>query len=972
MLNEKFSEVVADVIGFVNEDLHGTNSNTSFTQRVSQLRKSVESSYADLEQDKTAVKHVRKAIKELLNSGRAHQQCEADLSSLLDNLSNNALKGGLGAVGAALSKFSVAFSEVNALLGNLMQSLSAVMYNPLDSFVNTELKVDLRKGVDKALKDYETRVEKSRKERLQSARDSRLEVLPVEASDGSDRERHLLQLQLCEFLITAADVKSKKQSGLVQYLSDYCACQLTYFKESLRVLQQLHCEMRGLAESLDAARCEHEGERRSLVKLRDELRNMLASERDNGSGSSVAYSLHQSQGNRAHGTAKQGYLLKRSGSKVKKVWQKRRAAVTNGCFLLYHADDSLAPVSLPLLTCQVRPASNDRRGHGRGSFSLVSNNRTYSFQCDSLSDAEHWVSVLSNAKADAFQAAMGGSGGGDVAAGCYSPGATVSPMPAVDSMRADLLQQVRSLPGNQICADCNTADPEWISTNLGILICLECCGIHRDLGVHVSRTQSLLMDDLTPAQLLTSRCVGNAVFNEVFEAVLPDGVKPGSSAGWTKADLQQQMNQRKSFIRSKYRERSFVCRTVAPDADPAERARSLARDLSSAVRHRRMPLLLQAFAEGCDLMTQQHQVASGTAEDDSSESMIDGETSLHALLRESPADLMDDEAEADADGDSLRRLAVLEFTLQNSPLSAQCRATRAGRETLVHYCVRYNQPDCLRICLRAPGLAAAAAASAVNSDGLTAIDLCARLGDRDSCAAIIRAVEGGNLAVLDNPGAFHCSRQLAGDGAGPPLSREASYPDLSLCSEDTSAILQSGGSVAVSRDDSLSRRSSGDSSGAAAAASAAAAAAAVASRQSLTPKKSRAPELPPAPPLPPTPPLRPPPPSVPAGQRRPSSSYDSVQIVIDAAAESFLASSDQPEPPQTPPLPPPPPIPPLPAPKTKPKPLPKPKPRLARASMPPMQLQSLAAAASVATDSALKSTGPIETAATDSAKQADP
>uniref|UniRef100_A0A1I8HRU4 Myosin motor domain-containing protein n=1 Tax=Macrostomum lignano TaxID=282301 RepID=A0A1I8HRU4_9PLAT len=34
MLNEKFSEVVADVIGFVNEDLHGTNSNTSFTQRV--------------------------------------------------------------------------------------------------------------------------------------------------------------------------------------------------------------------------------------------------------------------------------------------------------------------------------------------------------------------------------------------------------------------------------------------------------------------------------------------------------------------------------------------------------------------------------------------------------------------------------------------------------------------------------------------------------------------------------------------------------------------------------------------------------------------------------------------------------------------------------------------------------------------------------------------------------------------------
>lgn len=47
-----------------------------------------------------------------------------------------------------------------------------------------------------------------------------------------------------------------------------------------------------------------------------------------------------------------------------------------------------------------------------------------------------------------------------------------------------------------------TTDPEWVSVNLGVLICLECCGTHRELGVQYSRTQSLLMDDLCAAQLL--------------------------------------------------------------------------------------------------------------------------------------------------------------------------------------------------------------------------------------------------------------------------------------------------------------------------------------------------------------------------------------------------------------------------------------------------------------------------------------
>lgn len=47
-------------------------------------------------------------------------------------------------------------------------------------------------------------------------------------------------------------------------------------------------------------------------------------------------------------------------------------------------------------------------------------------------------------------------------------------------------------------------DPEWLVTNLGILTCIECCGIHRELGVHISKTQSIKIDRLSTSQLIVS------------------------------------------------------------------------------------------------------------------------------------------------------------------------------------------------------------------------------------------------------------------------------------------------------------------------------------------------------------------------------------------------------------------------------------------------------------------------------------
>jgi Arf-GAP/coiled-coil/ANK repeat/PH domain-containing protein len=51
------------------------------------------------------------------------------------------------------------------------------------------------------------------------------------------------------------------------------------------------------------------------------------------------------------------------------------------------------------------------------------------------------------------------------------------------------LDILRCVPGNDVCADCGAVEPDWASLNLGILLCIECSGVHRNLGVQISKVR---------------------------------------------------------------------------------------------------------------------------------------------------------------------------------------------------------------------------------------------------------------------------------------------------------------------------------------------------------------------------------------------------------------------------------------------------------------------------------------------------
>lgn len=299
---------------------------------------------------------------------------------------------------------------------------------------------------------------------------------------------------------------------------------------------------------------------------------------------------------------KEGLLwaLSRPGSHVdpkglnKQAWHKFWIVLDQGRLSEYvnwkdKLDLHMDPIDLRMAS--VREARNSDR---RFCFEVITPQFTRVYQAPSEEDVKSWIGAINNALQSAFETRSSpmtpapqvqqSSHRKDIAAvltgksssfsghrqisnpnrsdaqKSVSRHATTGEKPSIaratsgiDAEASALLQRIRSADeGNRVCADCGTDNKvDWCSINLGILLCIECSGIHRSLGTHISKVRSLTLDTAVFTQDIIEvlMLVGNRVSNMIWEAKLDRFLKPSP---------QSTREQRLHFITAKYIDRTYV------------------------------------------------------------------------------------------------------------------------------------------------------------------------------------------------------------------------------------------------------------------------------------------------------------------------------------------------------------------------------------------------------------------------------
>uniref|UniRef100_A0A8D3CT25 Arf-GAP with coiled-coil, ANK repeat and PH domain-containing protein n=1 Tax=Scophthalmus maximus TaxID=52904 RepID=A0A8D3CT25_SCOMX len=370
---------------------------------------------------------------------------------------------------------------------------------------------------------------------LETAAVKNAQVSRHRAVDAERASHLLLATRKChqhfalDYCLQLNTFKTQQRVDILNSVFSFVQAQFTFFHQGFDLLRDLDPTMKTMAAQLSQLSTDCAAERKEL-----ENKHLLVQQRD-ASGEQMVGPCPGSD------DIIQGYLFKRSRRKTR-TWKRCWFSIRDNR-LLYrksHKDDAVV-LFHDLRLCAVKSLEHVER---RFCFELLSVQMCCALQADSEKLKQAWLSALQGSIHLAYRE---GARAQLTQAGSSHLNSVISPAALGVALRG---------PGNRRCCDCEEEEPRWASINLGVTMCIECSGIHRSLGVHLSKVRSLTLDSWEAEQLKLFCVLGNDVMNRIYEARCSEEglVKPTSDT------------EKETWIKEKYVEKRFVRNSGADGA----------------------------------------------------------------------------------------------------------------------------------------------------------------------------------------------------------------------------------------------------------------------------------------------------------------------------------------------------------------------------------------------------------------------
>uniref|UniRef100_A0A4W6FSJ5 Arf-GAP with coiled-coil, ANK repeat and PH domain-containing protein n=1 Tax=Lates calcarifer TaxID=8187 RepID=A0A4W6FSJ5_LATCA len=313
-------------------------------------------------------------------------------------------------------------------------------------------------------------------EDLEMAAVKNAQVSRHKAGDAERASHLLLATHKCyqhfalDYCLQLNTFRAQQKVDILNSVFSFVHAQFTFFHQGFDLLRDLEPTMKTMAAQLSQLSADCAAERKDL-----ENKHLLVQQRD-ASGEPMVSPCPGSD------DIIQGYLFKRSRRKSK-TWKRCWFSIRDNQ-LIYRKSHKEEAVVLfeDLRLCAVKSLEHIDR---RFCFELLSVQKCCALQADSEQLKQVWLSALQGSIDLAYRERAG------------APLAQPKEPPPSPAALGVALRG----PGNQRCCDCGEEEPRWASINLGVTMCIECSGIHRSLGVHLSKVRSLTLDSWEAEQL---------------------------------------------------------------------------------------------------------------------------------------------------------------------------------------------------------------------------------------------------------------------------------------------------------------------------------------------------------------------------------------------------------------------------------------------------------------------------------------